>query len=177
MLATILYKPGDIRCEEIADPKILQPTDAIIKLSASCICGSDLWPYRGLQPVDRPMHMGHEYCGIVVEVGSEVRTVRPGQFVVGSFCISDNTCPHCRFGFQSSCVQREFMSGAGRRRLMPVCRWRTARWWQQQKFLPTIWCRICSQCPTSSAQAGMRLMPRMSGKDRPLSWLATARSV
>ncbi|RWD05815.1 MAG: IMP dehydrogenase [Mesorhizobium sp.] len=112
MLATVLHKPGDIRCEEVADPKILQPTDAIIKLSASCICGSDLWPYRGLQPVDGPMHMGHEYCGIVVEVGAEVRTVRPGQFVVGSFCLSDNTCPHCRFGFQSSCVQREFMSGA-----------------------------------------------------------------
>ncbi|RVD37653.1 IMP dehydrogenase, partial [Mesorhizobium sp. M4A.F.Ca.ET.020.02.1.1] len=104
MLATVLHKPGDIRCEEVADPKILQPTDAIIKLSASCICGSDLWPYRGLQPVDGPMHMGHEYCGIVVEVGAEVRTVRPGQFVVGSFCLSDNTCPHCRFGFQSSCV-------------------------------------------------------------------------
>ena len=112
MLATVLHKPGDIRCEEIADPKILKPSDAIIKLSASCICGSDLWPYRGLQAVDRPMHMGHEYCGVVVEVGSAVRTVRPGQFVVGSFCISDNTCPHCRFGFQSSCVQREFMSGA-----------------------------------------------------------------
>lgn len=112
MLATVLHKPGDIRCEEIADPKIMRPTDAIIKLSASCICGSDLWPYRGLQPVDGPMHMGHEYCGIVIEVGAEVRTVRPGQFVVGSFCLSDNTCPHCRFGFQSSCVQREFMSGA-----------------------------------------------------------------
>ncbi|RWG48737.1 MAG: IMP dehydrogenase [Mesorhizobium sp.] len=112
MLATVLHKPGDIRCEEIEDPKILRPTDAIIKLSASCICGSDLWPYRGLQPIDRPMHMGHEYCGIVVEVGAEVRNVRPGQFVVGSFCLSDNTCPHCRFGFQSSCVQREFMSGA-----------------------------------------------------------------
>lgn len=112
MLATVLYKPGDIRCEEIAYPKIMRPSDAIIKLSASCICGSDLWPYRGLQPVDGPMHMGHEYCGLVVEVGAEVRTVRPGQFVVGSFCLSDNTCPHCRFGFQSSCVQREFMSGA-----------------------------------------------------------------
>ncbi|MER8531341.1 zinc-dependent alcohol dehydrogenase family protein [Mesorhizobium sp. M1005] len=112
MLATVLHKPGDIRCEEVEDPRILRPTDAIIKLSASCICGSDLWPYRGLQPVNGPMHMGHEYCGIVVEVGAEVCTVRPGQFVVGSFCLSDNTCPHCRFGFQSSCVQREFMSGA-----------------------------------------------------------------
>lgn len=112
MLATILHAPGDIRCEEVAEPKILKPTDAVIKLSASCICGSDLWPFRGLQDVSGPQHMGHEYCGIVVEVGSEVKTVRPGQFVVGSFCISDNTCPHCRFGFQSSCEQREFMSGA-----------------------------------------------------------------
>jgi len=112
MLGTVLYAPGDVRCEEVADPKILKPTDAIVKLSASCICGSDLWPYRGHNPVDQPLHMGHEYCGVVVEVGREVRTVRPGQFVVGSFCLSDNTCPHCRYGFQSSCVQREFMTGA-----------------------------------------------------------------
>ena len=112
MLGTVLHGPGDIRCEQVEEPKILHPTDAIIKLSASCICGSDLWPYRGLQPVDEPMHMGHEYCGVVVEVGSAVKTVKAGQFVVGSFCISDNTCPHCRFGFQSSCEQREFMSHA-----------------------------------------------------------------
>ncbi|PIO99460.1 zinc-dependent alcohol dehydrogenase family protein [Pleomorphomonas carboxyditropha] len=112
MLGTVLYGPGDIRCEAVAEPEIVEATDAIIKLSASCICGSDLWPYRGLQPVDAPMHMGHEYCGVVVEVGRAVRTVKPGQFVVGSFCISDNTCPHCRFGFQSSCEQREFMSRA-----------------------------------------------------------------
>lgn len=112
MLATILHGPGDVRCEEVAEPKILEPTDAIIRLSASCICGSDLWPYRGVNEVKEPMAMGHEYCGIVEEVGSAVRNVRPGQFVVGSFCLSDNTCPHCRFGFQSSCEQRQFMSGA-----------------------------------------------------------------
>ncbi|MFO1143046.1 MAG: zinc-dependent alcohol dehydrogenase family protein [Amaricoccus sp.] len=112
MLATVLHAPGDIRFEEVPEPTILKPTDAIIKLAATCVCGSDLWPYRGLQPVDSPQHMGHEYCGVVVEVGSEVKTVKPGQFVVGSFCISDNTCPHCRHGFQSSCEQREFMSGA-----------------------------------------------------------------
>ena len=112
MKATVLYGPGDIRYEGVSDPKIIQPTDAIIKLSATCICGSDLWPYRGLQPNDGPAHMGHEYCGVVIEVGSAVRTIRPGQFVVGSFCLSDNTCPHCKFGFQSSCEQREFMSGA-----------------------------------------------------------------
>jgi threonine dehydrogenase-like Zn-dependent dehydrogenase len=112
MLGTVLHGPRDVRCEEIPEPKILHPTDAIIRLSATCICGSDLWPFRGLNEVKSPMAMGHEYCGIVEQVGSAVRSVRPGQFVVGSFCISDNTCPHCRFGFQSSCVQREFMSGA-----------------------------------------------------------------
>ena len=112
MLGTILHDPRDIRCEEVSEPKIPHPTDAIIRLSAACICGSDLWPYRGLNEVSQPMHMGHEYCGVVVEVGSAVKIVKPGQFVVGSFCISDNTCPHCRFGFQSSCEQREFMTGA-----------------------------------------------------------------
>ena len=112
MLGTMLYGPRDVRCEEVPEPKILKPTDAVIRLSATCICGSDLWPYRGLDDVKQPLAMGHEYCGIVQEVGSAVRTVRPGQFVVGSFCLSDNTCPHCRFGFQSSCEQREFMTGA-----------------------------------------------------------------
>lgn len=112
MLGTVLYGPGDVRCEEVAEPKILKPTDAIIKLSASCVCGSDLWPFRGANDTSEPKAMGHEYCGVVVEVGSEVKTVKPGQFVVGSFCLSDNTCPHCRFGFQSSCEQREFMVGA-----------------------------------------------------------------
>jgi threonine dehydrogenase-like Zn-dependent dehydrogenase len=112
MLGTILYGPRDVRCEEVPEPKILHPTDAIIRLSASCICGSDLWPFRGLNEVTSPMAMGPEYCGVVEEVGRAVTTVRPGQFVVGSFCISDNTCPHCRRGFQSSCQQREFMTGA-----------------------------------------------------------------
>lgn len=112
MYATVMHGPGDVRYEQVADPRIEKPTDAIIRLSATCICGSDLWPYRGISTQEGPAHMGHEYCGIVIEVGSEVRTVRPGQFVVGSFCISDNTCPHCNFGFQSSCMQREFMTGA-----------------------------------------------------------------
>jgi len=112
MLATVLHGPGDVRYEDVAEPRILKPTDAIIRLSATCICGSDLWPYRGLDKVSAPQHMGHEYCGVVVEVGSEVKLVRPGQFVVGSFATSDNVCPHCRHGFQSSCEQREFMSGA-----------------------------------------------------------------
>ncbi|MBL4928474.1 zinc-dependent alcohol dehydrogenase family protein [Fuscibacter oryzae] len=112
MLATMLYGPGDIRFEEVPEPRIEKPTDAIIRLAASCVCGSDLWPFRGLQPVTAPQAMGHEYCGVVVEVGSAVTSVKPGQFVVGSFCISDNTCPHCRHGFQSSCENIEFMRGA-----------------------------------------------------------------
>ena len=112
MYATVMHGPGDVRYEQVSDPRIEKPTDAIIKLSATCICGSDLWPYRGLSERNGPAHMGHEYCGVVVEVGSEVKTVKPGQFVVGSFCLSDNTCPHCAFGFHSSCQQGEFMTGA-----------------------------------------------------------------
>jgi threonine dehydrogenase-like Zn-dependent dehydrogenase len=112
MLATVLHGPGDIRFEDVAEPKILKPTDAIIKLAATCICGSDLWPYRGLQAQGGPQRMGHEYCGTVVEVGSDVKTMKPGKFVVGSFATSDNNCPHCQHGFQSSCEQREFMTGA-----------------------------------------------------------------
>ena len=85
MLATVLHGPGDVRYEDVAEPAILKPTDAIIRLAATCVCGSDLWPYRGANAVTAPMHMGHEYCGTVVEVGSEVRDIKPGQFVVGSF--------------------------------------------------------------------------------------------
>lgn len=108
----MLYGPGDVRFEERADPTILESTDAIISLSATCICGSDLWPYRGLQPVERPAAMGHEYCGIVEEVGRDVKNVKKGQFVIGSFALSDNTCAICHHGYQSRCVQGEFMNGA-----------------------------------------------------------------
>jgi threonine dehydrogenase-like Zn-dependent dehydrogenase len=112
MLATVLHGPNDVRYEEVAEPTLLKSTDAIIRLSHTCICGSDLWPYRGLSPINGPQRMGHEYCGVVVEVGGDVKSVKAGQFVVGSFATSDNTCPHCRNGFQSSCAQREFTSGA-----------------------------------------------------------------
>lgn len=112
MQATVLYGPRDVRFEERDAPKIVAPTDAIIRMAATCVCGSDLWPYRGIQPISQPMSMGHEYCGIVEEVGSSVKTVKPGQFVIGSFCISDNTCPICRAGYQSGCQNLSFMSGA-----------------------------------------------------------------
>ena len=112
MQGAVLYGPRDVRFEEREVPKITKPTDAVIRLSATCICGSDLWPYRGIQPIAQPTPMGHEYCGIVEEVGKEVKKIKPGQFVVGSFATSDNTCAICKHGYQSSCVQREFMSTA-----------------------------------------------------------------
>jgi threonine dehydrogenase-like Zn-dependent dehydrogenase len=109
MRGAVLYGPGDIRFEDREMPRIEQPTDAVIRMGASCVCGSDLWPYRGLQPINGPTPMGHEYCGFVEEVGSQVKSIKPGQFVVGSFATSDNTCPNCRYGYQSSCVHREWM--------------------------------------------------------------------
>jgi threonine dehydrogenase-like Zn-dependent dehydrogenase len=112
MRGTILYGPRDVRFEECDVPRLIKPTDAIIRISATCVCGSDLWPYRGISPVSEPTPMGHEYCGIVEEVGSEVRTIKPGQFVIGSFFVSDNICPHCRAGYQSSCEHRESVGGA-----------------------------------------------------------------
>jgi threonine dehydrogenase-like Zn-dependent dehydrogenase len=109
MKATVLYGPRDVRFEERPSPEIDKPTDAIIRIAATCVCGSDLWPYRGLNPITEPTPMGHEYCGVVEEIGKEVRNIKRGQFVIGSFATSDNTCPHCRYGYQSSCIQREFM--------------------------------------------------------------------
>ncbi|MFE6178423.1 zinc-dependent alcohol dehydrogenase family protein [Streptomyces sp. NPDC056464] len=113
MRAAVLHAPGDVRVEEIADPQITAPTDAIIRLSAACVCGSDLWPYRGIEAIDKPVPMGHEYVGVVEEVGSEVTNVKPGQFVVGSFVASCGTCEICRAGYPSSCVHRVYMSQVG----------------------------------------------------------------
>ena len=108
----VLYGPRDVRYEELEAPRILKPTDAILRVRATCVCGSDLWPYRGAQAVDAPQRMGHEYCGVVEEAGGEVEGIGPGQFVIGSFAASDNACPHCAHGYHSSCMQREFISGA-----------------------------------------------------------------
>jgi len=112
MRGAVLHAPGDIRVEERPDPIIEHPTDAIIRLSATCICGSDLWPYRG-EFDGQPAPMGHEYCGIVEAVGADVTSIRAGQFVIGSFFASDNTCEICRSGYQSSCVHREPLGAIG----------------------------------------------------------------
>ena len=110
MRAVIMDAPGQIDVTEREDPRIIEPTDAVVRLTATCICGSDLWPYRGVEPVDHLL-MGHEYVGLVEEVGSAVTTVEPGDFVVGSFVISDGTCELCRAGYPSKCVNAEFVHG------------------------------------------------------------------
>jgi threonine dehydrogenase-like Zn-dependent dehydrogenase len=111
MRGTILHAPGDVRVEDRLDPTIVEPTDAIIRTVATCVCGSDLWPYRGIDPVTKPRAIGHEYVGIVEEVGAGVDRVTKGQFVVGGFYASDGTCPHCRAGFQFSCVNSTGFDG------------------------------------------------------------------
>ena len=112
MRGAVLHGARDVRFVEREAPRILEPTDAVIRLSATCICGSDLWPYRGINPTAEPTPMGHEYCGVVEEVGRAVTSVKPGQFVIGSFFASDNTCPRCRAGYQTSCEHRQLVGGA-----------------------------------------------------------------
>jgi threonine dehydrogenase-like Zn-dependent dehydrogenase len=113
MRGVVMYAPGDVRVEDRPEPTILKPTDAVIRLTAACICGSDLWPYWGIEALDGPRPMGHEYVGIVEEVGPAVSTIKPGQFVVGSFFASDNTCEICRSGYQPSCPHKEALGPTG----------------------------------------------------------------
>lgn len=103
MRGAIIHAAGDVRYEERPDPVIVEPTDAVIRTVAACVCGSDLWRYRGISPVAQPTPIGHEYVGIVEAVGDAVTTVKPGDFVVGGFLHSDNTCPLCRKGMHASC--------------------------------------------------------------------------
>jgi threonine dehydrogenase-like Zn-dependent dehydrogenase len=112
MKGAVIHGARDVRYEQREDPKIVEPTDAILRLSATCICGSDLWPYRGIAATKEPTPIGHEYCGIVEEVGPAVTSVKRGQFVIGSFFASDNTCPHCKAGYQTSCEHRQLVGGA-----------------------------------------------------------------
>jgi len=118
MKATLIYAPRDIRLEEQPDPVIKASTDAIVKVVAACVCGSDLWYYRGDTPVKDPFRIGHEFVGIVQEVGSDVRSLRQGDFVIAPFMYSDNTCPHCRVGIQSACSAGGFWGGPDRDGLM-----------------------------------------------------------
>ena len=110
MRAVTMHGPGDVRVVDREEPRIIEPTDAVIRLTATCICGSDLWPYRGAEAAEHLL-MGHEYVGIVEEIGDDVKTLNAGDFVVGSFVISDNTCEICQAGYQSRCVHAEFVHG------------------------------------------------------------------
>ncbi|GAB3440568.1 zinc-dependent alcohol dehydrogenase family protein [Phycicoccus ginsengisoli] len=114
MKATILNAPREIRLEDVPDPTVVAPTDALVRVTAACVCGSDLWPYRGINEVTEPTRIGHEFVGIVEEVGSEVRSLRAGDFVIAPFKYSDGTCPHCRVGIQTSCGRGGFWGGPDR---------------------------------------------------------------
>ncbi|MEU0489263.1 zinc-dependent alcohol dehydrogenase family protein [Nocardiopsis sp. NPDC006139] len=113
MRAVVMHAPGDVRVEDVEKPVIVEPTDAVIRVTAACICGSDLWPYRGVEKQDGPARMGHEYIGVVEQVGARVEEIAVGDFVVGSFVASDNTCEICRAGFQSRCVHQVMMGAIG----------------------------------------------------------------
>lgn len=109
MRGVVMHAPGDVRVDDREVPRVVEPTDAVLKVEVACVCGSDLWPFRGIAPVTEPRPMGHEYVGTVVEVGEKVKNVKVGDFVVGSFCTSDNTCEICESGFQSRCANGGFM--------------------------------------------------------------------
>lgn len=111
MRVTTIHAPRDIRLEDRPVPTITQPTDAIIKVTAACICGSDLWPYRGENPITAGDTIGHEMVGVIEETGSAVTSFKPGDFVVVPFCHCDNTCANCTYGMQSACVNGGFTTG------------------------------------------------------------------
>ncbi|MGN6300725.1 MAG: zinc-dependent alcohol dehydrogenase family protein [Angustibacter sp.] len=114
MRATVIHGTRDVRLEDVADPSVQLPGDAVVKVVAACVCGSDLWPYRGVREVKKPQRIGHEFVGVVEEVGSEVSTVQPGDFVIAPFALSDNTCVHCQHGIQTSCVNGEWWGSTDR---------------------------------------------------------------
>src|SRR5436853_718403 len=111
MRATIMYGAGDVRVENVPDAQIIEPTDALITITRSCICGSDLWPYKTMEPTEQGRRMGHEFIGIVEDVGADVRKVKRGDLVVVPFAWSDGTCVFCREGLQTSCLHGGFWGG------------------------------------------------------------------
>ena len=131
MRAAFMYGAGDVRVEEVADPKLEQPTDALVRIVRACVCGSDLHPYHQMQTSTRGVPMGHEFVGVVKDVGTEVSSVTAGDFVISPFAWSDNTCDYCREGFQTSCRHGGFYAanGIGGRRPRPSgSRSPMARW-------------------------------------------------
>ena len=111
MKATVMYGAGDVRVETVPDPTIVEPTDALVRVTLACICGSDLWPYQKMERTDAGRRMGHEFIGIVEDVGRAVRTVKKGDLVVAPFAWSDGTCEFCQHGLQTSCIHGGFWGG------------------------------------------------------------------
>src|SRR2546429_1505009 len=113
MRATVMHAAGEVRIENVPDATIVQPTDALIRVTRACICGSDLWPYRSMQPSDQGQRMGHEAIGVVEAVGAEVRTVKRGDVVVMPFAFSDGTCVFCHEGLPTACIHVGFFGYGG----------------------------------------------------------------
>ncbi len=111
MRATVMYSAGDVRVETVPDAHLTEPTDALLIVTRACICGSDLWPYKSMAPNEKGRRMGHEFIGVVEEVGAEVRTIKPGDLVVAPFAWSDGTCVFCREGLQTSCLHGGWWGG------------------------------------------------------------------
>src|SRR5438034_1709322 len=111
MRATVMYGAGDVRVETVPDPRLIESTDALVRVTSACICGSDLWPYQSMERTDVGRRMGHEFIGVVEDVGADVRTVRKGDLVVAPFAWSDGTCEFCRQGLQTSCRHGGFWGG------------------------------------------------------------------
>ena len=112
MRATVMYGAGDVRIENVPDARIAEPTDALLRVTRACVCGSDLWPYRDMARTEVGQSMGHEAIGVVEEIGAEVSRFARGDFVIVPFGLEDNTCVHCREGVHTSCVHGSFLSGA-----------------------------------------------------------------
>src|ERR671927_1280250 len=113
MRATIMYAAGDVRVEDVADPAIVEATDAIVRVSSACVCGSDLWPYADMEPSEAGNPMGHEAIGVVEDVGAEVRNLKRGDLVVMPFAFSDGTCEFCHEGLPTACVHVGFFGNNG----------------------------------------------------------------
>src|SRR5436190_2119028 len=113
MRATVMHAAGDVRIEDVPDPSIVDPTDAILRVTMACICGSDLWPYASMEPSASGQSMGHEAIGVVEDVGAEVRTLKRGDLVIMPFATSDGTCEFCHDGLQTECVHVGFFGNNG----------------------------------------------------------------
>src|SRR6201993_2105818 len=109
MRATVMYSAGDVRVENVPDPQLIESTDAVIRVSRACVCGSDLWPYQKMEHSDTGRVMGHEAIGVVADVGADARTIKRGDFVIMPFAFSDGTCAFCHDGLQTSCIDGEFL--------------------------------------------------------------------